>query len=215
MLNGADSPRGVFPSEASFPLICQNEVIGVLCVFSQEAQYFRKDIVELLEQLAMEASFALDSLHREADRRRQAAVMADQNRILNLIASGAELKVILTTLAEFVEAQSGGGLCSLAAQDAVGAGVCVGLSPSMPPGFDGVSRDAGAEGSLQPFSARPIFGSKDQRLGTLSLYKPARLPSRRRAGCAPDRASAPIWPASPSRAAGRPSESGIWPTMMI
>ena len=171
VLNGADSPRGVFPSEASFPLMCQNEVIGVLCVFSQEAQYFRKDIIELLEQLAMEASFALDSLHREADRRHQAAVMADQNRILNLIASGAELQVILTTLAEFVEAQSGGGLCSLAAQDPVGAGVCVGLSPSMPPGFDGVSPDAGGEGSLQPFSARPIFGSKDQRLGTLSLYK--------------------------------------------
>ncbi|HEY3850320.1 MAG TPA: EAL domain-containing protein [Steroidobacteraceae bacterium] len=171
VLNGADSPRGVFPSEASFPLMCQNEVIGVLCVFSQEAQYFRKDIIELLEQLAMEASFALDSLHREADRRHQAAVMADQNRVLNLIASGAELEVILTTLAEFVEAQSGGGLCSLTAQDPVGTDICVGLSPSMPTGFDGVSRDAGAEGSVQAFSTRPIFGSKDQRLGTLSLYK--------------------------------------------
>lgn len=171
VLNGADNLRGLFSSEASFPLKCQNEAIGVLCVFSQEAQYFQTDIRELLEQLAMEASFALDSLHREAERRRQAAMMADQNRILNLIASGGELNVILTTLAEFVEAQSGGGLCSLAAQDPGGAGVCVGLSPSMPPGFDGVPRDTGGEGSLQPLSARPIFGSKDQLLGTLSLYR--------------------------------------------
>jgi diguanylate cyclase (GGDEF)-like protein len=174
VFDGSDSPRGVFRSEASFPLMCQNEVVGVLCVFSQEEQYFREDIVELLEQLAMEASFALDSLHREADRRRQAAVMADQNRVLNLIASGAELKVILTTLAEFVETQSGGALCSLAAQDAVGTDVCWGLSPSMPPGFDGISTEisgTASDGTLQPISARPIFGSKDQLLGTLSLYK--------------------------------------------
>ncbi|MGD0492814.1 MAG: EAL domain-containing protein [Steroidobacteraceae bacterium] len=174
VFNGGDNPRGVFPSEASFPLMCQDEVVGVLCVFSREQQYFRKDIVELLEQLAMEASFALDSLHREADRRQQAAVMADQNRILNLIATGAELKVILTTLAEFVETQSGGVLCSLAAQDAVGTDACWGLSPSMPPGFDGVALDSfgrAPAGALQPVSTRPIFGSKDQLLGTLSLYR--------------------------------------------
>jgi diguanylate cyclase (GGDEF)-like protein len=169
--NGGDESRGAFASEASFPLICQNEVIGVLCVFSRESQYFRKDIVELLEQLAMEASFALDSLHREADRRRQAAVMSDQNRILSLIASGAELKVVLTTLAQFVESQSGGLYCSLAAQDSGGTGVCVGRSPSMPAGFGGDGLPPLGADPLQPLSTRPIFGSKDQLLGTLSLYR--------------------------------------------
>jgi diguanylate cyclase (GGDEF)-like protein len=157
--NGDDEPRDSFPSEASFPLMCQGEVIGVLCVFSREPHYFRKDIVELLEQLAMEASFALDSLHREADRSRHAAVMSDQNRILNLIASGAELKVVLTTLAQLMETQSGGLVCSLAAQTSAGADICVGLSPSMP-----------AVAGAQPLSTRPIFGSKDQLLGTLTLY---------------------------------------------
>jgi diguanylate cyclase (GGDEF)-like protein len=165
----ADKSRGVFPSEASFPLICQNEVVGVLCVFSQEKQYFKKDIVELMEQLTMEASFALDSLHREAERRRQASVLADQNRVLNLIASGAELKAILTTLAEFIEVQSEGGLCSLVAQNAGGTGVCVGLSPSMPPGFDRTVAEARTR--LQLVSERPIVGSKDQLLGMLSVYK--------------------------------------------
>jgi diguanylate cyclase (GGDEF)-like protein len=163
----ADKSRGVFPSEASFPLICQNEVVGVLCVFSQEKQYFKKDIVELMEQLAMEVSFALDGLHREAERRRQASVLADQNRVLNLIASGAELKAILTTLAEFIEVQSEGGLCSLVAQNAGGTGVCVGLSPSMPPGFDRTV--AGTRQQL--VSERPIVGSNDQLLGMLSVYK--------------------------------------------
>jgi diguanylate cyclase (GGDEF)-like protein len=167
VFDAADKSRGVFPSEASFPLICQNEVVGVLCVFSQEKQYFKKDIVELMEQLTMEASFALDSLHREAERRRQASVLADQNRVLNLIASGAELKAILTTLAEFIEVQSEGGLCSLVAQNAGGKGVCVGLSPSMPLGFDRTV--AGTR--LQLVSERPIVGSTDQLLGMLSLYK--------------------------------------------
>jgi diguanylate cyclase (GGDEF)-like protein len=167
VFDAADKSRGVFPSEASFPLICQNEVVGVLCVFSQEKQYFKKDIVELMEQLAMEASFALDGLHREAERRRQASVLADQNRVLNLIASGAELKAILTTLAEFIEVQSEGGLCSLVAQNAGGTGVCVGLSPSMPPGFDRTVTGT----RLQLVSERPIVGSNDQLLGMLSLYK--------------------------------------------
>ena len=169
VFDAADKSRGVFPSEASFPLICQNEVVGVLCVFSQEKQYFKKDIVELMEQLTMEASFALDSLHREAERRRQASVLADQNRVLNLIASGAELKSILSTLAEFIEVQSEGGLCSLAAQNAGGTGVCVGLSPSMPPGFDRTVAEARTR--LQLVSERPIVGSKDQLLGMLSVYK--------------------------------------------
>jgi diguanylate cyclase (GGDEF)-like protein len=169
VFDAADKSRGVFPSEASFPLICQNEVVGVLCVFSQEKQYFKKDIVELMEQLTMEASFALDGLHREAERRRQASVLADQNRVLNLIASGAELKAILTTLAEFIEVQSEGGLCSLAAQNAGGLGVCVGLSPSMPPGFDRTVAEARTR--LQLVSERPIVGSKDQLLGMLSVYK--------------------------------------------
>ena len=114
----------------------------MLCVFSQEEQYFQTDIVELLEQLAMEASFALESLHREAERRHQATILADQNRILSLIASGADLRVIFTTLAQFIEAQSNGGLCSLVALEVNGARRCFGVSPSLPPGFDRALADA-------------------------------------------------------------------------
>jgi diguanylate cyclase (GGDEF)-like protein len=123
-------------SSASFPLRCQDEVVGVLCVFSQEEQFFQKDIIDLMEQLTMEASFALESLQREADRRYQAAILADQNRILNLVASGADLTVILSTLAQFVETQSVGGLCSLVALDPKGLHYSLGVAPSMPDGFD-------------------------------------------------------------------------------
>jgi diguanylate cyclase (GGDEF)-like protein len=205
--NDVHKSRGLFPSEASFPLVCQNEVVGMLCVFSQEEQYFQTDIVELLEQLAMEASFALESLHREAERRHQATILADQNRILSLIASGADLRVIFTTLAQFIEAQSNGGLCSLVALEVNGARRCFGVSPSLPPGFDRALAEtcsgqaagpgieairSGApvvvrdlddyplsevlrryvrESCLQSVSAWPIFGSKDQALGALSVYR--------------------------------------------
>ena len=206
VVNGIAPSHGVVRSEASFPLTCQKEVVGLLCVFSQEADYFQKDIVELLEQLAMEASFALESLHREAERRHQATLLADQNRILSLIASGAALEVIFTTLAQFVEAQSDGGLCSLVALDPNGARNCLAVAPSLPAGFDRAIAEASGgkevtpciesirhgapvmvrdldeyplgevmrsqvrQAGLQLARAWPIFGTKDQALGALSLY---------------------------------------------
>jgi diguanylate cyclase (GGDEF)-like protein len=125
-----------FRASASFALRCQDEVVGVLCVFSEEEQFFRKDIIDLMQQLAMEASFALESLQREADRRYQAAILADQNRILNMVASGADLTVIFSTLAQFVETQSDGGFCSILALDQQGSHYALGVAPSLPQGFD-------------------------------------------------------------------------------
>jgi diguanylate cyclase (GGDEF)-like protein len=136
VFNDVQVSGSMFRASASFPLRCRDEVVGVLCVFSKEERFFQKDIIDLVEQLAMEASFALESLQREADRRYQAAILADQNRILNLVASGADLKVIFTTLAQFVEAQSGGGLCSLVALDQKESCYALSVAPSLPVGFD-------------------------------------------------------------------------------
>ncbi len=131
-----------FPSEASFPLTCQARTVGVLCVFSREEHFFGHDIVELMEQLAMEASFALDTLFRESERQRQAQILANQNRILNLIASGADLEFIFAALAEFVETQCRGVHCALAALDAVGNCSLV-AAPTLPPGFGEALATAG------------------------------------------------------------------------
>ncbi|HEY3659067.1 MAG TPA: EAL domain-containing protein [Steroidobacteraceae bacterium] len=190
--------ESIFRASASFPLRCQNEVVGVLCVFSQEEQFFQKDIIDLMEQLAMEASFALESLQREADRRYQATILADQNRILNQVASGADLTVIFTTLAQFVEAQSDGGFCSLVALDQKGSPYLLGLAPSLPEGLEreisgpcteaicsrspvvvedlaaypleAPLRDFVRQAGLHSVSAWPILGSKGQVLGALALY---------------------------------------------
>jgi diguanylate cyclase (GGDEF)-like protein len=148
MNRGRDSTH-LFPSEAAFPLRCQGEMVGVLCVFSQEQQFFKTDIVELMGQLAMEASFALESLHREAERQHQSTMLADQNRLLSLIASGADLATIFTTLALFAEAQSGR-LCSLMALDVDGSRNSLGIAPSLPAGTGQAIADAARERSDEP-----------------------------------------------------------------
>lgn len=150
VFNGVAPACALFQASASFPLRCQNEVIGVLSVFSEEDQFFQKDIVDLVEQLAMEASFALESLQREADRRYQAVILADQNRILNLVASGADLSVIFTTLAQFVESQADGGVCSLVALDQKGSHYCLGVAPSFPEGFERAVVQVSHEEGLGP-----------------------------------------------------------------
>jgi diguanylate cyclase (GGDEF)-like protein len=152
VMNGVQVSRSEYRASASFPLRCQGEVVGVLCVFSQEAQFFQRDIVDLIDQLAMEASFALESLQREADRRYQAAILADQNRILNLVASGADLKVIITTLAQFVETQSDGDFCSIVALDPSGAHYSLGVAPSLPEEFERAVVGASHKERLGPFA---------------------------------------------------------------
>jgi hypothetical protein len=151
-----------------------------LSVFSQEEQFFQKDIIELMEQLAMEASFALESLQREAERRYQATILADQNRILNLVASGADLTVIFTTLAQFVEAQSDGGFCSIVALDQKGSHYALGVAPSLPEGFDravvGASYEEGSGPCAEAMSNRSPVVVED-----LAGY-PRRSPQRVKMG---------------------------------
>jgi diguanylate cyclase (GGDEF)-like protein len=147
-----------------------------LCVFSQEEQFFQQDIIELMEQLAMEASFALESLQREAERRYQATILADQNRILNLVASGADLTVIFTTLAQFVETQSEGGYCSLVALDPTGSHNSLGVAPSLPAGFNravmGALHGEGSAACIEAIcSLAPVV---DDDLAGYPLYEPLR-----------------------------------------
>ncbi|HTY51474.1 MAG TPA: EAL domain-containing protein [Steroidobacteraceae bacterium] len=94
-------------------------VIGLLCVRVTRAR--------VGERLARERS------------------LAHQNRILNLIASGAELDRVFATLALYLEEEYPGTLCALVAQDLNGPGYSLVVAPSMPPGFDRALAGAGQE----------------------------------------------------------------------
>jgi diguanylate cyclase (GGDEF)-like protein len=131
--NGESRLHGhTYQSWASFPLHCQGKVVAVLSVSARETLFFEDDIVELMEQLSMEVSFALDSLQRETTRRYQAALLADQNRILNLIASGADLPVIFSTLAQFVETTCPNTCCLLVSLNQTGESYSDAAAPSLP-----------------------------------------------------------------------------------
>lgn len=70
--------RGVRAS-ASFPIRMNEEVCGTLNVYSGTPDFFQDKEIELLEEAAVDISFALDNLAREEDRR-QARALAEREK---------------------------------------------------------------------------------------------------------------------------------------
>lgn len=68
-----------FRSSASFPIWMNDEVRGVLNIYSNEVGFFQEKEIALLEEAATDISFALDNLERE-EIRRQAEVMAQNEK---------------------------------------------------------------------------------------------------------------------------------------
>ena len=89
---------------AAFPLRFRGEVCGVLMVYSGECDVFREREVALLEEVALDVSFGLDSLDREEKRRaaedalrRQADELRQRNDELerfNRASVGRELRMV-------------------------------------------------------------------------------------------------------------------------
>jgi diguanylate cyclase (GGDEF)-like protein/PAS domain S-box-containing protein len=65
-------------------------------------------------------------------RKRAEEVQLGQNRILNMVATGAELPEVLKQIALFIEAQSDRGLCSIMLLNPDGGTLSNGISPSLP-----------------------------------------------------------------------------------
>lgn len=62
--------RAGVQSTGSFPLWHNGEVTGALTVYAADPFFFTADLVHLLEELALDVSFALDQHQRKAERRR-------------------------------------------------------------------------------------------------------------------------------------------------
>jgi PAS domain S-box-containing protein len=65
-----DASRCAYRASAAFPIQLQGRVIGALSVYATEPGFFDEDNVTLLDQVAADVSFALESMEREAQRRR-------------------------------------------------------------------------------------------------------------------------------------------------
>ncbi len=59
-----------YRSSASFPIKVFGKVSGVFNMYSSEVGFFDKDEIKLLDELAMDISFALEFIEREAQRKR-------------------------------------------------------------------------------------------------------------------------------------------------
>ena len=74
-----------YRSSGSFPLRVGGKVVGSLTMYAGEPGFFTDEEVRLLESLAQDVSFAMESLERDARRRQtEAALKASEERLRDL-----------------------------------------------------------------------------------------------------------------------------------
>ena len=90
-------PRGGLRAATALPIRFHGEVCGVLAVYTDEPHVFQDKEVALLEETAAAVSFALESLNREAKRRRaEEALKEAHDYTNNIIKSMFAMLVVLS-----------------------------------------------------------------------------------------------------------------------
>ena len=59
-----------YRSSAGFPLRCEGKIVGVFSIYANELGFFDEDEIRLLDEMAIDISFALDVYLHEAERRK-------------------------------------------------------------------------------------------------------------------------------------------------
>ena len=70
-----------YRSVASFPLKIFNGVVGVFNIYSDETDFFYEDDIKLFDEIAMDISFALESIEIEIERKRAEEALKENNHI--------------------------------------------------------------------------------------------------------------------------------------
>ena len=70
-----------YRSLASFPLRCEGQVVGVFNLYANELAFFDEEETKLLDELAMDISFALEVARNEKNRRRAEQHVRKLNRV--------------------------------------------------------------------------------------------------------------------------------------
>lgn len=79
-------------ASAGFPLFCQGRAIGALTLYSRHAGFFTDDLIRLLDEMAMDISFALDRLEADHERRRLSeTLIASNSRIQGIVEGTRDL----------------------------------------------------------------------------------------------------------------------------
>jgi len=79
--------RRNYRSSGSFPLRVGSKVIGALTMYAGEPSFFTDEEISLLESLAHDVSFAMESMEREAKRRQAEEALKESEERLRYLAS--------------------------------------------------------------------------------------------------------------------------------
>jgi diguanylate cyclase (GGDEF)-like protein/PAS domain S-box-containing protein len=85
-------------SAAAFPLHCQGNCIGALTVYSNELEYFSQDLIDLLDEMADDISFALGRIASDEEKRTLESDLASSSARLKGIIEGSQNAILSVDL---------------------------------------------------------------------------------------------------------------------
>ncbi len=86
-----DAERLGYKSIASFPLFLYGEVIGVITLYSDQKQFYQPQEIKLLDEMAMDISFALQFIENDLQRTEAEEKLRSSEKLLRLAGQTAKL----------------------------------------------------------------------------------------------------------------------------
>lgn len=87
---------GGFHSAASVPIRLNGDIVALLVIFAGEVGFFTDEELKLLEEMGQDVSFALDTLHRDALRRKADELLVQsQRRFRDMFADHSAVMLII------------------------------------------------------------------------------------------------------------------------
>jgi len=85
-------------SSAGFPLLFQGNAVGALTLYSNQPAFFTDDLVKLLDEMAMDISFAMDRMEADRERLRlQEELAASNARVQGMIEGTQDMVMAVDT----------------------------------------------------------------------------------------------------------------------
>lgn len=119
-------------SSAAFPIKVFGSTIGAVNLYANEPFFFDEAEVKLLDELAMDISFAIEFFESETERKREENRKRQQSQILESIVKGMSLPTILELIVKSVEKEDSTSLCSILLLDDEGKHLYSSAAPSLP-----------------------------------------------------------------------------------
>lgn len=115
------SARADVRSELALPLIVRDEVLGVLCVSSDQVDYFSDEVIGLLAVFAGQAAVALENARLYSTERRRMRQIEFVNLIARSATTAHDIHQLIHTLADLISDTFEGSEVSILLRDAAGA----------------------------------------------------------------------------------------------